>query len=99
MDPGRELGPGFRPDQQLSYQLTASDNFWSDPGHATLAAHSVSYVAPLPWRDKINIFGSYSEARPLLGPDLGLVGISGQASFRYIMTLPKNTVLGRLLKG
>ena len=96
---GVNWGQVFGSDQQLSYQLTASDNFWSDPGHATIAAHSITYVAPLPWRDKINIFGSYGEARPLLGPDLGLVGISGQASFRYILTLPKNTFLGWLPQG
>jgi hemolysin activation/secretion protein len=91
---GVNWGQVFGTDQQLSYQLTASDNFWSDPSYATIDAHSISYVAPLPWRDKLTIFGSYSESRPLLGPDLGLVGISGQASFRYVMTLPKDTFLG-----
>jgi hemolysin activation/secretion protein len=96
---GANWGQVFGTDQQLSYQLTASDNFWSDPGHATLAAHSVTYLAPLPWRDKINVFGSYSESRPLLGPDLGLVGISGQASIRYIMNFPKNTFLGQKWQG
>jgi hemolysin activation/secretion protein len=93
---GVNWGDAFGLDQQLSYQLTASDNFWSDPGNATFAAHSINYVVPLPWRDKLSIFGSYSQARPLLGPDLGLIGISGQASFRYVVTFPKSSVLQRI---
>lgn len=98
---GVNWGQAFGTDQQLSYQLTASDNFWRDPGHANFAAHSVSYSAPLPWRDTLNIYGSYSEARPLLGPDLGLVGVSGQASFRYMLRLPRDPFKGGipLLKG
>jgi len=36
----------------------------------------------------LQIFGSYQQAVPLLGPSLGLVGINGQASIRYIWHLP-----------
>jgi hemolysin activation/secretion protein len=85
---GVNWGNAFGLDQQLSYQLTTSDDFWDHPGHATFASHSVSWVAPLPWRDTLSIFGSYSKAIPLLGPDLGLTGISGQASLRYAVRLP-----------
>ncbi|HVV73593.1 MAG TPA: ShlB/FhaC/HecB family hemolysin secretion/activation protein, partial [Verrucomicrobiae bacterium] len=85
---GVNWGNAFGLDQQLSYQLTTSDDFWGHPGHATFVSHSVSLVAPLPWRDTLDIFGSYSQAVPLLGPDLGLTGISGQASLRYAIRLP-----------
>ena len=92
---GVNWGNAFWQDQQLSYQFTSSNDFWHHradipgrPGGPAFVAHAVSYVAPLPWRDKIGIFGSYSEAVPRLGPDLGLTGISGQASVRYIVPLP-----------
>ena len=85
---GANWGNVFGLDQQLSYQLTTTDDFWDHPGHPNFIAHSLNYVVPLPWRDKLNIFGSYSQALPQLGPDLGLVGISGQASLRYVMSLP-----------
>lgn len=92
---GINWGNAFWRDQQLSYQFTSSNDFWhrresipGRPSNPSFVAHAVSYVAPLPWRDKIGIFGSYSEAVPRLGPDLGLTGTSGQASFRYIVSLP-----------
>jgi hemolysin activation/secretion protein len=81
-------------DQQLSYQLTTGNDFWhhradvpgfsSDP---TFQAHAVNYIAPLPWRDKLAIFGAYEEAVPRGASvtPLDIVGISGQASTRYIM--------------
>lgn len=85
---GVNWGNAFGLDQQLSYQLSTSDDFWSNPSHPTFVAHSINWVAPLPWRDKISIFGSFSQVVPLLGPDLGLTGTNGQASLRYIVTLP-----------
>ena len=91
---GVNWGDAFGLDQQLSYQLTTSDDFWDHPGHPTFVAHAINYVAPLPWRDKLNIFGSYSQALPLLGPDLGLIGVSGQASMRYVAALPKLSLAG-----
>ena len=33
------------------------------------------------------IFGSYAQARPQLGPDLGLLGVSSQASARSCLVL------------
>jgi hemolysin activation/secretion protein len=93
---GVNWGNAFGLDDQLSYQLTTSDDFWDHQGHPTFIAHSINFVAPLPWRDKLNIFGSYSQALPLLGPDLGLIGVTGQASLRYVVTLP-NLSLADLL--
>ncbi|HEX4078163.1 MAG TPA: ShlB/FhaC/HecB family hemolysin secretion/activation protein [Rhizomicrobium sp.] len=88
-------GDAFFLDQLLAYQFTSSDDFWSRPddisvsGHeATLAAHSVSWIVPLPWRDKLIFNGLYEQARPDLGAFLGEVGTSWQASGRYDRTLP-----------
>ena len=79
-------------DQQISYQITVSDDFFhhraSPTGDPALQAHSLSWLAPLPWGDKLTIFGSYSQAVPQLGPDLNLTGVTGQASLRYVMGLP-----------
>ena len=92
---GVNWGNAFWRDMQLSYQFTSSNDFWHHreqfpgrPDDPTYVAHAVSFLAPLPWRDKIQVFGLYSEALPRLGPDLGLTGISGQASIRYVMPLP-----------
>lgn len=89
---GFSFGNFLGRDQQISYQLTGSDDFWhhriSPSGHASMEAHSLSYLAPLPWGDKIAIFGSYGRSVPQLGPDLNLVGVSSQASFRYVAGLP-----------
>jgi hemolysin activation/secretion protein len=83
-------GNAFNLDQQLSYQFTSSDDFWGrpgriavEPGGASLAAHSVSDLIPLPWRDTLIIFGLYEQDRPPLGNTFSEVGISWQASARY----------------
>jgi hemolysin activation/secretion protein len=88
-------GDAFFLDQLLAYQFTSSDDFWSRPDHvsvsdhrATLAAHSVSWIIPLPWRDKLIFSGLYEQDRPDLGFFLDEVGVSWQASARYDKTLP-----------
>ncbi len=102
---GFNWGDAFGLDQQFSYQFTSSDDFWHSretlpgrPDNPSFTAHAVSYVAPLPWRDKITIFGSYDEAVPRLGPDLGVTGISGQASIRYILSLPHGPAVAQQLQ-
>lgn len=88
---GANWGNAFGLDQQISYQFTSSSDFWEHFGGSTrpgLTAHSLNWLAPLPWRDRLAIFGSYSESRPRLGPDLGLTGVAAQASARYIANLP-----------
>ncbi|MDE2229873.1 MAG: ShlB/FhaC/HecB family hemolysin secretion/activation protein [Alphaproteobacteria bacterium] len=82
-------------DHQFSYQFTSSDDFWHNrekiPGrkdNPSYLAHSVNYLAPLPWRDRLQFFGYYSQAVPRLGPDLGETGTNLQASARYIVPLP-----------
>lgn len=89
---GINWGNAFGLDQQVAYQFTSSSSFWlhafveSPP--ATMRAHTVTWLIPLPWRDKLSLFGNYTGTAPRAGPDLGLTGISGQASGRYIMALP-----------
>ena len=85
---GFNWGDVFGLDQQLAYQFTSSSDFVRRPGQAVLAAHSLEYLVPLPWHDNLYIFGSYAQVKPRLGPDLGLTGVSGQASARYILSLP-----------
>jgi len=55
-------------DHLLSYQLTASPDFWwdggllADPAHAAYESHSVSYFVPLPWRHKLTMQASYIDS-------------------------------------
>jgi hemolysin activation/secretion protein len=52
-------------------------------------SHSASYVAPLPWHDRLLVFGSYQTARPLVPPIFKTEGKSGQVSARYVTFLPR----------
>jgi hemolysin activation/secretion protein len=99
---GANWGDAFWDNQLLSYQFTTSDDFWvnhgeflNDPNDASFYAHSIDDVIPLPWHDKIDIFGTYTREKPQLTEDFNQVGHSGQASFRYIHTLPTLSWLGQ----
>lgn len=77
-------GNGFGRDQTLSYQFTRSET-------GQYNAHALNWTIPLPWRDKVLIFGSYTTENPhLSGGDgnFSQIGHSGQASLRYVHTLP-----------
>ncbi|MGF6296749.1 hemolysin activation/secretion protein [Paraburkholderia sp. WC7.3d] len=101
-DLGRErffagLGYGnlFGLDQQVAYQFTASNDFFSGnpdsegrPNRARFIAHALSYTAPLPWLDSIELFGVYAQSTPRLPDTYGQTGISAQMSFRYDWRLP-----------
>lgn len=98
---GFNWGDAFGLGQQLSYQFTSSDDFWHhrpfdsngverEPG---FFSHSVDWLAPLWNYDKLELFGFYAQSVPRLGPDLGQIGHSGQASVRYIKSLPPQTWL------
>lgn len=78
---GATWGDAFGLDQQLSYQFTHSVSGRYD-------AHALSWMAPLPWRDKLLVFGSYEQETPDIGPNFGENGHSGQVSFRYVHSLP-----------
>ncbi|MBB2188347.1 ShlB/FhaC/HecB family hemolysin secretion/activation protein, partial [Gluconacetobacter liquefaciens] len=70
--------------QTLSYQFThaVSDRY---------SGHALTWTAPLPWHDRLQVFGSYAWEKPDFKSDnvsLGQTGHSGQASLRYIHDLP-----------
>ena len=92
---GIEWANAFFLGQDLSYQFTSSDDFWLQPqnvpvgeGSASFQGHQVSYTIPLPWRDRLVFFGDYDELRPRLGKFFTQLGISWQASMRYVLELP-----------
>lgn len=87
---GINYGNLFGLDQQIAYQFTASNDIVSGnpelearPNRARFTAHALNYVAPLPWLDRIELFGVYAESTPRLPDPYGQTGISAQASFRY----------------
>ncbi len=79
---GANWGNAFLLGHQFNYQYTADGNF------NKLAAHSGSYVAPLPWRHRLTIFGSYADTVADAPTAFGLKGHSWQASARYSIPLP-----------
>jgi hemolysin activation/secretion protein len=82
---GAGWGNLFGLDQQIAYQFTRSFS-------ARFNAHSINWSAPLPWNDKLVIFGSYEEERPDAGPRFDETGKSGQADLRYVHPLPSLTL-------
>jgi hemolysin activation/secretion protein len=82
---GAVWGNAFGLDQQVAYQYTRSISTRFD-------AHALNWNAPLPWNDRLVIFGSYEEERPDAGPQFDENGKSGQAGLRYIHSLPTVTL-------
>lgn len=70
-------------DHQLNYQYTTDTHF------DLIHAHSMSYVAPLPWRHTITLYGAYVDAKAKLPEGgIGADGTSWQVSGRYSVPLP-----------
>jgi hemolysin activation/secretion protein len=69
-------------DQQLNYQYTTSGD-----GEG-LRAHAGSYIIPLPWRNTLTIFGSYTDTQGSVPPLVDIHGRSYQISGRYVVPLP-----------
>jgi hemolysin activation/secretion protein len=97
---GFDWGNVFGLDQDLSYQFISSDDFWFSPTHVTvgpnrasLAEHILSYTIPLPWEDRLIIFGNIAELEPRIGPFFSQVGVSWQASARYDIDLSDTDTL------
>jgi hemolysin activation/secretion protein len=82
---GAVWGNVFGTDQTLSYQFTRSLSGRYD-------AHALNWTVPLPWRDKLLIFGSYAKETPDIGNTFAEAGNSGQASIRYAHALPRLTI-------
>jgi hemolysin activation/secretion protein len=82
-------------DDQFSYQITTSDDFWHSREKfagktdiPSFTGQTFSYELALPWRDKVTFYGSYLQSSPLLGPDIGLAGTDATAGIRYTRKLP-----------
>lgn len=88
---GFNWGNVFGIGHQLNYQFTgSSDVFDPDADFENIRAHSFSYLAPLPWRHTLNVFGSLSKSESEALP-FGLEGSSAQVGFRYTVPLPNIT--------
>ncbi|HEX4054950.1 MAG TPA: ShlB/FhaC/HecB family hemolysin secretion/activation protein [Tepidisphaeraceae bacterium] len=80
---GLNWGEAFGLDDQFNYQYTMGDNT------ERFQAHSASYVAPLPWRDVLTIFGNWSTSDVQTDPNIFQTGQSWQISARYEIPLPR----------
>jgi hemolysin activation/secretion protein len=78
---GFNWGNAFALGQQFNFQYTTSGE--------DLRAESASYVIPLPWRNTLTFFGSYTETHGAIPPYLGISGRSYQISGRYSVPLPE----------
>jgi hemolysin activation/secretion protein len=92
---GIDYGNLFGLDQQIGYQFTASNDLFGGnppidgrPNRARFLAHSFNYAAPLPWADRVELFGVFAQSTPRLDDSFGQTGISAQLSFRYDHRLP-----------
>lgn len=75
---GFNWGNAFGGDQQLNYQFTSSSEF------GEMKAHTLSYLAPLPWRHTISVFGAHVSSEPPPTPGgFQLTGTSWQLGARY----------------
>lgn len=76
-------------DHLLSYQLTASPDFWwddgpfGDAGHGQYESHSLSYFVPLPWRHKLTVQASYIDSNATLATPFTQESESVQAYVDY----------------
>lgn len=92
---GIDYGNLFGLDQQIAYQYTASNDLLGGnpsiegrPNRPRFQAHSFSYSAPLPWFDRVELFGVYAQSTPRLDNSFNQTGVSAQLSARYDRHLP-----------
>jgi hemolysin activation/secretion protein len=92
---GIDYGNLFALDQQIGYQFTTSNDLFGGnppiegrPDRQRFLAHSFNYVAPLPWADRVELFGVFAQSTPRLQDSFGQTGISAQLSLRYDHRLP-----------
>ena len=84
---GINMGNVFGDDQQFSYQYERSTDF------SLFQAQSASYTVPLPWRNSVEVFGDWAQAKT--EPDGGLFGLTGtnwDLGLRYLIPLPMGGV-------
>jgi hemolysin activation/secretion protein len=92
---GFDYGNLFGIDARIGYQMTASNDLLSGnpdiegrPDRPRYIAHAFNAVAPLPWLDRLELFGVFAQSTPRLPDSYGQTGISAQISFRYDWRLP-----------
>jgi hemolysin activation/secretion protein len=83
-------------DSQVSYQFSSSSDLFTQPSHAagepggwSFQGHTLSWTMPFHWGDSLMVFGNYERSVPNVGVGLGMLGLNGQASLRYIHNLPR----------
>lgn len=93
-------GNVFGLDHQFSYQFTASTDLLAGnpslpgrPDEPRFVSHAFNYTLPLPDADRLTIFGLYARAVPRLAEGFDQLGLTGQASFRYSLRLPRPEAL------
>ena len=99
-DVGVTWGNALWRDQQLSYQLSTSTDFFSgrssqpgEPGGASFVGQSLTWVMPVRGSDSITVFGNYQRAVPNVGQDFGLIARSGEAGAHYNVALRRTASL------
>ncbi len=87
---GFDYGNLFGTDARIGYQMTASNDLISGnpdiegrPDRPRFIAHAFNLLAPLPWLDKVELFGMFAQSTLRLPESFGQTGISAQVSFRY----------------
>ncbi|WP_277189237.1 ShlB/FhaC/HecB family hemolysin secretion/activation protein [Caballeronia sp. BR00000012568055] len=92
---GFDYGNLFGTDARIGYQMTASNDLISGnpdiegrPNRPRFIAHAFNLNAPLPWLDRIELFGVFAQSTPRLPDSYGQSGISSQISLRYDKRLP-----------
>ncbi|MGE0198320.1 MAG: ShlB/FhaC/HecB family hemolysin secretion/activation protein [Simkaniaceae bacterium] len=77
---GFNWGNAFGLDHIFAYQFTASYNI------DRFQSHTAQYIAPLPWRHVLDVYGGVSWVEPKLDfPSMRSQGFSSQVSARYII--------------
>ena len=79
---GINWGDAFFQGHQLNYQYSTDAQF------DTLKAHSVSYIAPLPWRHNLSVYGTYVDINTGISGGGNSTAINYQGAFRYSVPLP-----------
>lgn len=82
VESGFNWGNVFGLGHQLNYQFTTNTEF------EDYAAHSGSYLIPLPWRDVLTLSGVYSEIHSRLPQPFNQDGESSELNLRYDHDLP-----------
>lgn len=92
---GALWGNAFGSGQQLAYQFTASPDFFTGRAArpdgsrgASFLAHALTATIQLPWRNTLQLIGSYEVDHPNIGPDFARTGYASQLSVRYVIPLP-----------